>query len=239
VKEAIKRLLRWTGFDLRRRTMQVSPDLQLGRILRHLEIDLVLDVGANAGQYGRALRELGYAGRIVSFEPLSAAHAALEREARGSPGWIVVPRMAIGDADGEIDMHVAGNSVSSSILDMLPAHERAAPGSAYVAREKVPLRRLDSVAGQYLAGARRALLKIDTQGYEDHVLTGAAGVLDRITAIQTELTLVPLYSGQRLLDEMRERIEAMGFELFAIFPGYVDETSGQTLQLDGFFLRRD
>jgi len=238
MKEAIKRLLRGVGFDLRRRTLQVSPDLQLGRILQHGEIDLVLDVGANTGHYGRALRELGYAGRIVSFEPLAAAHEALERTARGSPGWTVAPRMAIGDADGEVEMHVAGNSVSSSILDMLPAHERAAPGSAYVAHEKVPLRRLDGVAGQYLTGVRRVLLKIDTQGYEDHVLTGAAGVLDRIAAIQTELTLVPLYSGQRLLDEMRARIEAMGFELFAIFPGYVDETSGQTLQLDGYFLRR-
>lgn len=238
MKEAIKRLLREAGFDLRRRSIQVSPDIQLGRILRHWEIDLVLDVGANAGQYGLALRELGYAGRIVSFEPLAAAHEGLQRAARGSPGWQVAPRMAIGDADGDIEMHVAANSVSSSVLDMLPAHERAAPGSAYVAREKVALRRLDGVAGQYLAGARRALLKIDTQGYEDHVLTGAAGVLERITAIQTELTLVPLYSGQRLLDDMRARIEAMGFELFAIFPGYVDQTSGRTLQLDGFFVRR-
>ncbi len=231
-------LLRKAGIEANRYTIHTSAGAQLDRLLKHCGIDLVLDVGANTGQYGDELRSHGYAGRIVSFEPLAAAHEALERAARGSPGWIVAPRMAIGDADGEIEMHVAGNSVSSSILDMLPAHERAAPGSAYIAHEKVPLRRLDGVAGQYLAGARRVLLKIDTQGYEEHVLTGATGVLDRVTAIQTELTLVPLYSGQRLLDEMRARIEAMGFELFAIFPGYVDETSGQTLQLDGFFLRR-
>lgn len=145
--------------------------------------------------------------------------------------------MALGDSEGEIDIHVAGNSLSSSILDMLPEHERAAPGSAFVGSESVPLRRLDRVASDYMTGANSVLLKIDTQGYEDRVLKGAAGVLDKVTAIQTELSLVPLYAGQPLFDEMREKIETMGFVLFAIFPGYVHERTGQTLQIDGFFVR--
>jgi hypothetical protein len=38
---------------------------------------------------------------------------------------------------------------------------------------------------------------------------------------------------------MRAKIVAMGFELFAIFPGYVHEVTGRTLQVDGLFLRRD
>ena len=147
--------------------------------------------------------------------------------------------MALGDTEGEITIHVAGNSLSSSILDMLPEHVHAAPGSAYVGSEIVALKRLDSVAGEYLADARRALLKIDTQGYEDRVLTGAQGMLQSVVAIQTELSLVPLYAGQPLFDEMRSRIEAMGFVLFAVFPGYVHEQTGQTLQIDGFFIRRE
>jgi|KBSMisStaDraftv2_1062788.scaffolds.fasta_scaffold605952_1 FkbM family methyltransferase len=233
----LRDLLRGAGIEVHRRTIHNSIDVQLERLLRGVGIDLVLDVGANAGQYAGGLRLLGYSGRIVSFEPLSTAHAQLSRAARPSAGWEIAPRMAIGDADGTVSIHMAGNSVSSSILDMLPAHERAAPGSAYVASETVPLRRLDGVAGEYLAGARRILLKIDAQGYEDRVLAGAAGLLDRITAIQTELSLVPLYAGQLLFDEMRKRVEALGFELYAVFPGYVEERTGRTLQLDGFFLR--
>ena len=233
----LRDLLRRAGIEVHRRTIHNSTEVQLARLLRETGIDLVLDVGANAGQYAAGLRILGYAGRIVSFEPLSTAHAQLGRAAlRG--GWEVAPRMAIGEADGDITINLAGNSVSSSILDMLPTHANAAPGSAYVSSETVPLRRLDGVAGEYMAGARRILLKIDTQGYEDRVLAGAAGVLDRFAAIQTELSLVPLYEGQTLFDEMRRRIEAAGFELYAVFPGYVDERTGQTLQLDGFFRRR-
>lgn len=230
--------LRKAGIDVNRYTIHTSTGIQLDRLLRHCGIDLVLDVGANTGQYAAELRAHGYAGRIVSFEPLAAAHERLSLAARKTAGWEVAPRMAIGDSEGTVTIHLAGNSVSSSILDMLPAHERAAPGSAYIASETVPLRRLDSVAGEFLTGSRRVLLKIDTQGYEDRVLAGAAGVLDRVTAIQTELSLVPLYAGQLLFDEMRRRIELLGFELFAVFPGYVDERTGQTLQLDGFFLRR-
>lgn len=235
----IRKLLRKAGIEAHRYTIQTSAGAQLDRLLEHSGIDLVLDVGANSGQYATELRAHGYAGRIVSFEPLTSAHASLTLAARGDAGWSVAPRMALGDSEGEISIHVAGNSFSSSILDMLPSHERAAPGSGYVASETVPLKRLDSVAGEYLAGSRRVLLKIDTQGYEDRVLAGAASLLGRMTAIQTELSLVPLYAGQLLFDEMRRKIAALGFELFAILPGFVNEQTGQTLQFDGFFLRSE
>jgi len=234
---SLRDLLGRAGIEVHRRTIHNSAELRLAHLLREAGIDLVLDVGANAGQYAAGLRLFGYAGRIVSFEPLSSAHEQLSCAARRG-GWEVAPRMAIGDVDREISIHLAGNSVSSSILDMLPTHESAAPGSAYVSSETVPMRRLDGVAGDYLAGARSVLLKIDTQGYEDRVLTGAAGILDRVAAIQTELSLIPLYAGQPLFDDMRRRIEAIGFELYAVFPGFVDERTGRTLQLDGFFRRR-
>jgi FkbM family methyltransferase len=239
MKYGLRNLLRKAGVEAYRYSVHTSTGAQLNRLLGHCKIDLVLDVGANGGHYATELRAHGYAGRIVSFEPQAAAHARLAIAASGIPGWAAAPRVALGDTDGEITIHVAGNSLSSSILDMLPEHERAAPGSAYVGSEIVALKRLDSVAGEFLGSARRILLKIDTQGYEDRVLTGAQGMLHKVVAIQTELSLVPLYSGQPLFDEMRAKIEAMGFGLFAIFPGYVHEQTGQTLQLDGFFVRRE
>lgn len=235
----VKGLLRRVGVEVHRYTVQASAGAQLARLLAEAGIDLVLDVGANDGHYAQSLRDHGYRGRIVSFEPLGWVHARLEAAARSDPAWEAAPRMALGDAEREVTIHVAGNSSSSSILDMLPEHERAVPGSGYVGRESVPQRRLDRVAPRYIDGARAVLLKLDTQGYEDRVLTGAGGIIDRITAIQTELSLVPLYAGQPLFDDIRARVEAMGFSLYAVFPGHVAEATGQTLQIDGFFLRRD
>ncbi len=237
--DRIRNLLRKAGIEAYRYNVQTSTGAQLQRLLQSCRIDLVLDVGANRGHYARELRANGYAGRIVSFEPLAAAHAELEQEARGDARWQVAPRMALGESNCEIALHVAGNSLSSSVLDMLPEHVRAAPGSGFVANETVPLKRLDHVAPDLLNGAGRVLLKIDTQGYEDRVLAGAQGMLPRIVAIQSELSFVPLYAGQVLFDEMRSRIEAMGFVLYAVFPGYVHERTGQTLQIDGFFVRQN
>lgn len=79
IKDVIRRSVRAMGFELRRRTIQTSVDLQLEAILQAAKIDTVIDVGANEGQFATALRGSGYQGRIISFEPLSAAHARLVR----------------------------------------------------------------------------------------------------------------------------------------------------------------
>jgi len=235
--DMIKRLARTAGFEVRRFAVQRSQDAQLARLLTHLGVDLVLDVGANEGQYVRTLRTIGFRGRVVSFEPLSSAHARLEAAARRDRRWTVAPRMALGAAEGEVRLNISGNSLSSSVLEMLPEHERAAPGSAVVGTELAPLHRLDRVAGTYLEDAHAVLLKIDTQGYEDRVIDGAAGILDRVTAIQAELSFVPLYAGQPMFGNVRSQLGGIGFELYAIFPGHVHEETGRTLQVDGFFGR--
>ena len=234
----LQRLGRRVGYEIRRYSPQISPDAQLACILRHLRIDLVMDIGANIGQYGRTLRSLGYRGRIVSFEPLSSAYAQLVESSKGDNLWEIAPRMALGDSESEVSIHLSRNSISSSILNMLPQHERGAPDSVYIGKETAPLARLDSVAFSYLRQASSVLLKIDAQGYEDRVLAGAQSVLDRVCSIQIELSLVPLYEGQVLFDEMRRRLGSMGYELSAMFPVYVDEMTGQTLQIDGLFVRQ-
>ena len=165
LKALIKNAVHKIGFDLHRLTPSSNPTFQLLKTLNHFDIDLVLDVGANVGQFSSELRSVGYNGILVSFEPLSAAHTALSKAADRDPKWRVHPRSAIGDHDGEIEINIAGNSVSSSVLPMTELHSLAAEGSAYVGVESVSLRRLDSIAPAYLAKARRPFLKIDTQGF--------------------------------------------------------------------------
>lgn len=234
----IKKLMHYCGFEIRRFDPSISESAQFMRQLNSHGINLVLDVGANIGQFGRKnLRDVGYRGRIVSFEPLSAAWNGLSAEAAGDTLWTIAPRMAIGSESGEIDINVAQNSVSSSILDMLPDHRKFAPQSAYVAVESVPIRRLDEVVPQYLLPDSKIFLKIDTQGFEDFVLQGGDGILDRIMGIQLELSLIPLYCGQRLYDEMILRLKNAGFDLWGISTAFVDVDSGRTLQVDATFFR--
>jgi FkbM family methyltransferase len=206
------------------------------KLLRRFGVDLVLDVGADTGEYVQKLRRYGYHGRVVSFEPLSASFSLLQASAAGDAAWETV-NTALGDAAGSATIHVAGNLHSSSLRDMLPAHQEAAPQSAYVAEERIAVRRLDEVFAEYARDARRPYLKIDTQGFEKNVLDGAAGVLDRVAGVQIELSLVPLYAGQALLPELVDYLVRRGFTLMSLEPGFCDERSGQMLQADGVFFR--
>ncbi len=237
VKQGVKQLLHAAGVEAHRFHPNTSQLARLMAALRHFNIDLVIDIGANEGQFANEVRAGGYSGRIVSFEPLSSAHSRLLQVSSGDTAWHVHPRCALGDRLGEIELYISGNSVSSSILPMLKSHSSAAPESAYLGHESAPLITLDSVAPPYLEGAQAPFLKIDTQGYEWHVLDGALASLPKVRGIQMELSLVPLYKGQRLWRECIERLEAEGFLLWALQPVFVEPATGRTLQLDGIFCR--
>lgn len=225
------------GIDIHRHCPETSDMGRLALMLTHQKIDLVLDVGANTGQFAKSLRSAGYTRRLISFEPLSTAHAQLLQASRNDAQWEIAPRTAIGDHEGEIEMHIAGNSVSSSVLDMLDSHTSAAPGSAYVGTERAPLSRLDTMALDYLKPGMTPFLKIDTQGYEDRVLDGASELLTKTRGLQLELSFVPLYEGQKLFDELVERLRKLGFTIWAIRPGFCDPHSGRMLQVDATFFR--
>jgi FkbM family methyltransferase len=238
MRPLVKRLARSVGYEIRRYAPDSSERARLARLLAHHAIDLVLDVGANAGQYALELRGIGYRGAIVSFEPVAQAHAALARAAQSDPQWIVAPRLAIGDRAGEIELNVAENIVSSSVLAPSALSLAAAPASRASRVERAPMERLDEAAWPYLGLARRIYLKIDVQGYEPRVLEGARDILEHIHGIQLEMSLVPLYEGQALLWEVNRSLEGMGFCAHALMPGFSDPASGRLLQLDGVYFRR-
>src|SRR5680860_1154767 len=131
ITRVMKRALRSLGVDARRYNPQSSESAKLERLFTTYGVDCVFDVGANSGQYARGLRDMGFRGRIVSFEPLSDAHVLLVRNSRHDPKWVVPPAMALGDFTGETEIHVAGNLVSSSLRGMTETHERAAPCLLY------------------------------------------------------------------------------------------------------------
>ncbi len=221
----------------RRRTLATRPVRQLLKGFERFGIDVVLDVGANVGQFAGEIRTMGYTGRIVSFEPLSQAHLQLTAAAKGDAAWSIHPRCAIGNYDGTVEINVAGNSVSSSILPMTKAHTMTATNSGYVGSEPAPIYRLDTVVAPYLGAQSGPFLKIDTQGFEWHVLEGATRTLPALRGILCELSLVALYDGQHLWLEVLDRLRDDGFTLWNLQPGFADPRDGRTLQVDATFYR--
>jgi len=240
IKKTIKKLSRSLGIDLKRYNIQTSEAAKMQRLLAYHNIDLVFDVGANIGQYAKSLRDLGYSGRIVSFEPLSSAYSQLKAASKKDPLWEIAPQTAIGNQEGEIIINIAGNSYSSSALPMLDAHLESAPESAYSGSETVKLSRLDTLAKDYIKSETKSIfLKIDVQGLEKQVIEGATAILPSIKGIKLELSLVPLYEGQVMFKEMIDIIEKLGYELYGIEPGFTAEKTGRMLQMDGIFFKPD
>jgi FkbM family methyltransferase len=202
------------------------------------KIDVVLDAGANSGQYATGLRHSEFGGRIVSFEPLSGPFARLAQSASADPLWDC-RHYALGDVDGTISMNVAGNAgASSSILPMLQSHQDAFPRANYVGTEDVEIRRLDAVAPEVLRQDDVAFLKIDVQGFEKQVIAGGATTINqRCVGIQIELSFAALYDGDMLIQEALDLVDSLGFVLAGLAPGFIDVRNGRVLQADGVFFR--
>lgn len=235
----LRKLVRSTGFDLVRYPPLHSHSGRMKRILKFYKINLVLDVGANQGQFGRSIRELGYQGKIVSFEPLGNAHTELLRHSEADSNWIVAPRMAIGRYSGEVTINVAANSESSSILPMSTLHSDAAPTSRYMTTETVAMKSLDEAALAYLSPASVTYIKIDTQGFEAEVLAGANDVLSLAVGVQLEMSLTELYKGQADYMDLIKFMTSTGFELVEINPGFSDPRTGHLLQADAVFIKKN
>ena len=237
IKKTIKKLFRKLGFDLIRYNPASSYNARILDFFSTYKINTVLDIGSNIGQFAMELRESGYNGRIISFEPLSEAYSHLLINSKNDPNWIIAPHMAIGNEEGKKTINISGNSYSSSILKMTGTHIKGAPDSAYIDSEEVYINKLDNIWKTFLKNEDNIFIKIDVQGYELEVLKGAINILSKIKGMKIELSLVPLYEGQLLFLDMLDYITNLGFELWDISPGFRDKHSGKLLQFDGIFFR--
>ena len=207
---------------------------------RGFATDVVLDVGANIGQFAKGLRAHGYDGQMVSFEPLSEAHEALVAAAKDDPLWDVVDRCAVGAANGTAEINIAGNSASSSLLPMLDRHKDAAPHSAYAGSERCPVLTLDTFIDRTFADPTTLFgLKIDTQGFEAEVLAGLVRNRERVKVILCEMSLWPLYAGGPTMPELCRLLAELGYRCVALGPEFEDPRTGELLQADGVFVRRE
>ncbi len=196
------------------RLVRTSRHKTLMDFVASRDIDLVLDIGANEGQFGMALRHAGYQGRIISFEPLSQAYQKLQKAAEEFPPWETKP-MGIGERDADAAIHVSSNTVFSSLKRLSREAEPIAE-TRTVREETVKLRRLDGVLQDIDLG--RCLLKSDTQGYERNVLLGGEQVLARCCGVVIELPIRHLYDDVWTIEEALGFMRARGFIVSNFIP---------------------
>lgn len=174
-----------------------------------IEPKTVLDVGANIGQFSRAVLGRWPPATVVAFEPQPAASDALRKVLRAEAGHTVYA-VAVGAHDGDIDFHPHEYHLSSSVLTTTRSARLRFDWAGELPSIKVPIRRLDTI----LSGRRLTspvVLKIDVQGYEYEVLVGARQVLQNIDAVVVEQSFQAFYENQAHPREVSDLLRQLGF----------------------------
>jgi FkbM family methyltransferase len=198
----------------------IAKYMYIKNLLDHYEIDLIIDVDANRGQFARSIRQIGYSAEIISFEPLSAEFERLKAAAHGDPKWKTC-NFALGEAPATKTINVMADSRFSSFNAPLTAETRRfVDANTVVGTEHVEIRTLREVVREF--GVRdilgRTFLKSDTQGFDMHVLKGAGELLRAIPIVQMEVSIAKLYENTPGMTEMLQFMEQSGFVPVAIVP---------------------
>ncbi|MEM9622219.1 MAG: FkbM family methyltransferase [Pseudomonadota bacterium] len=229
-----RRLAHKLGYDLVKFNKQITVETHLRALLPVLKVDLVLDVGANEGQYAQALRYVGYTGDIMSFEPAAAAYARLSQRAQADPRWQTF-NLALSDTQGSAELHQSAASVFNS-LHATSEFGRQKFGASITAdtTETISLNRFDEFAAQHLPdlAKRRVFLKMDTQGHDLAVMRGCGDWATRFCGLQSEVAVMPIYEGIPDYMQAISEYRALGYEVTGLFTVSRNRASGHVVEFD-------
>lgn len=235
--DKLKKLLRILANDAYRSSLTrgAAAGVEHLQVLRSLACDLVVDVGANRGQFALAARSAFPEARIVAFEPLEEPAVIFRRVFAVDPLVTLYP-FALGDAEAEMVMHVSAAEDSSSLLPIGAAQTEHFPGTGEREQRAVQVAPLSRFirSSEIPTGA---LLKIDVQGYELAVLRGCANLIQSFSYVYVECSFLELYQGQALAHQVIAWLAEKGFDLAGVY-NLCYNRQGVALQGDFLFVNR-
>lgn len=206
------------------------------RLLKERKVSAVLDIGANTGQYAAQLREEGFRGKIISFEPMPKAFQLLSQRAKKDPNWVVL-NYALGDFSGNSTFNEASFDQASSILGFTQEGGELSGQRSETKKYNIRVCRLDEVWESLGVSCETTWVKLDVQGYTAEVLAGMGKLTGQFAGMEVELETLPLYTGQKLLPEVVFNLHQFGFRLAGWEDVFWDEKTDRLLSLNGLFVR--
>lgn len=240
VARALRSGVNRLGLDVVRYPVHTTLPGHLKTALRGLAVDVVVDVGANVGQFGRMLRDdVGYKGRIVSFEPDPHSFIELEKLARHDKLW-TTHRFACGSEDAEARLLRFEGSDWNSLHEIdQEALARSGRSMAQVGQVNVHVRRLDAMWTEIVAEVGEVvLLKSDTQGHDGEVLDGVGAHFDQVAGLLLEASVRTFYAEETRLPEVLVDAETRGYSPSGFFPVTRTRSSLALDTLDVCFVRK-
>lgn len=201
--------------------------------INSLKPNLVIDVGANSGQWGSAIKNEFPKISLISFEPISTAFETLKLETQKNESWEAY-QFALSSQSGSTKIILASNDGMSSSLSRPSLHTNVHPEISFREGEDVSVKTLDD----FDFPAERVFLKIDVQGQEFNVLAGAVEFMKSVVLIEIESSFTPLYESEVPHHELISHLIRIGFTPFN-FGNVHQDSNGRIWQLDTLLVRSD
>jgi FkbM family methyltransferase len=204
------------------------------RFFRDAKIRTVLDIGANTGQFAKMIMQACPQLQILhSFEPLADCQPMLSQVLSGDARHFI-HHIGLGDKNGSSLFQHAEFSPCSSILKPKALLVQDRPGAGRIREEKIQLRTLDDWAAENEI-ADKILIKIDVQGYENHVIAGGRNTIRRAGYVVVEVPFLQLYENQPLFHEIYMMLHNLGFAYKGSLGQNIRKSDGCVLEADALF----
>lgn len=226
----IKKILRRFGYDIR-----YYRSFWDTVVLPH-NIQVVLDIGANNGEYSREVFEHIPGVEVYAFEPLPDCYTTLTSAFVGNARFHSYP-IALGETAGEVEMERSSFHPSSSLLVMAQLHKELYPKTAGATKEKVRVARLDEVMRDVIYSGN-LMIKVDVQGFEDKVIRGGTETFKRATIVQIETSFAELYEGQPLFNDIYQMLIQLGFSYAGVASEHRNPKTQELLYQDSIFVKK-
>lgn len=235
INRAIRKVLNVFGYEIVK-LKNLSLDISIGEWINKINIETIIDVGSNEGQFIKKIDGIIPGRKIIAFEPIKSVYEILLRNTKGLN--ITVHNMALSDENTTSEINVSKNFVSSSVLDMESIHKKVYPESEYIKKETIQLRRADDII-DIKNKKGNILLKIDVQGYENKVLAGADNLIKMVDAVIIEFSFEPIYKDQWLFDDTYKYFTNRDFRFIGMADQEYNEIVGAPLFGDAIFVRKE
>ncbi len=203
---------RAVGLDLLTYRAMRAARLHLLPSLDLLRQGLIVDLGANVGDWAAAVLRVEPNAEVIAVEPAPGPRQALQQRFGNR---VTVDARAVSGEVGLAAFHVTVHSHNASLRSPHPESDvlYGVPG-AWQVKETIEVQ--TTTVDQLVAGRSVALLKIDVQGAERDVLAGAASTLPCTEAVLLEMTFVSHYAGDTTFPWLHEHMAEQGFELVGL-----------------------
>jgi FkbM family methyltransferase len=237
LKKRLKKALKSVGYDLVKLNGGLGKgtmENELMKFINEVDTDLILDIGANRGQFGKAIINYGYKKNLLSFEPLSNMYKILESESEKHPNWHLYERCCVGNEEKTTTINVSNLVGNSSVLD-IKSTKFNVNNSHYIAKEEVPQITLANLNNHALIkNSKNVFIKMDIQGFEHFVIEDLPNINFNVVGFYIELSLVNLYDGQKDYLYICNQLKQLGYDLVYIMPESI--RSNRMIQVNGIFL---